>query len=145
VPEDPNPFGDDLFGQAHVRAYRETGGEDGYHWRGTTILLLTTVGRSSGQPRTTPLIFREDGGRWVVVASKGGSPDHPDWFKNLSTTPEATIQVRDQEIPVRARTAEGAERSRLWDLMAEIWPAYNQYRQRTDREIPVVVLERALR
>jgi deazaflavin-dependent oxidoreductase (nitroreductase family) len=141
VPEDPNPFGDDLFGQAHVRAYRETGGEQGYHWRGTTILLLTTVGRSSGRPHTTPLIFREDGGRWVVVASKGGSPDHPDWFKNLSVNPEAKVQVRDQEMSVRARAAEGAERSRLWDLMAEVWPAYNQYRQRTDREIPVVVLE----
>jgi deazaflavin-dependent oxidoreductase (nitroreductase family) len=143
VPEDPNPFGDDLFGQAHVRAYRETGGEQGYHWRGTTILLLSTIGRSSGQQRTTPLIFREDGGRWVVVASKGGAPDHPDWFKNLSKNPDATIQVKDQQIPVRAHAAGGTERSRLWDLMAEVWPAYNQYRRRTDREIPVVVLERA--
>lgn len=143
MPEDPNPFGDDLFGQAHVRAYRETGGEQGYHWRGTTILLLTTTGRSSGQQRTTPLIFREDEGRWVVVASQGGAPEHPDWFKNLSAAPDATIQVKDEQIPVRAHTAEGAERSRLWELMTEVWPAYDTYQRRTEREIPVVVLERS--
>ncbi len=85
MPEDPNPFDEDLFGQQHVRVYRETDGERGFHWRGTTILLLTTKGRVSGEDRTTPLIFREDGEGegWVVVASKGGSPDHPDWYKNL--------------------------------------------------------------
>lgn len=143
MPEDPNPFGDDLFGQKHVRAYRETDGEQGFHWRGTTILLLTTTGRSSGQERTTPLIFREDSGRWVVVASKGGAPDDPDWFKNLSKSPAAAIQVRAERIPVRAHAAEGAERTRLWGLMTEVWPAYDEYQRRTDREIPVVVLERA--
>lgn len=141
--EDPNPFGDDLFGQAHVRAYRETGGEQGYHWRGTTILLLTTTGRSSGQQRTTPLIFREDDDRWVVVASRGGAPDHPDWYKNIARHPHATIQVKDERIPVRARDAEGNERTRLWRLMTEVWPAYDEYQRRTDRQIPVVVLERA--
>jgi len=143
VPEDPNPFGEDLFGREHVRAYRETGGERGYNWRrGTTILLLTTTGRASGQERTTPLIFRADGDRWVVVASKGGAPDHPDWYKNLQAHPDATIQVRSEEIPVQARAAEGAERERLWPLMAEAWPPYDEYQQKTDREIPVVVLER---
>ena len=143
MPEDPNPFGEDLFGREHVRAYRETGGERGYNWRrGTTILLLTTTGRASGQERTTPLIFRADGDRWVVVASKGGAPDHPDWYKNLQAHPDATIQVRSEEIPVQARAAEGAERERLWPLMAEAWPPYDEYQQKTDREIPVVVLER---
>src|SRR5581483_12298196 len=83
MPHNPNPFGDDLFGSEHVRVYRETGGEPGYRWRGTTILLLTTTGRMSGHERTTPLIFTEDGERWVVVASKGGAPAHPDWYKNL--------------------------------------------------------------
>ena len=141
--ENPSPAGDDLFGQTHVRVYRETGGEQGYHWRGATILLLTTTGRSSGEERTTPLIFREDGGRWVVVASKGGAPDHPGWFKNLSSSPQASIQVRDQLIQVRAHTAEGAERTRLWGLMTDVWPAYDDYQRKTDREIPVVVLERA--
>jgi deazaflavin-dependent oxidoreductase (nitroreductase family) len=133
---------DDLFGSEHVAAYRETGGERGYHWRGTTILLLTTEGRSSGEPRTTPLIHRTDGDRWVVVASKGGAPTHPGWFQNLEANPEATIQVRSEEIPVRASVAEGEERSRLWKQMAEVWPAYDDYQARTEREIPVVILAR---
>lgn len=140
--EDPNPFGDDLFGQEHVKAYRESGGELGYHWRGTTILLLSTTGRVSGEERTTPLIHRTDGDAWIVVASKGGAPDHPGWYKNLVANPDATIQVKDELIPVRARTAEGDERARLWELMTEVWPAYDDYRRRTDRVIPVVVLER---
>ena len=142
MPEDPNSFGDDLFGAEHVRVYRETDGEHGYRWRGTTILLLTTTGRASGEERTTPLIYRVDGDAWVVVASKGGAPDHPDWYKNLAAAPNATIQVKDEVIPVRARAAEGEERARLWQLMADVWPAYDEYQQRTDREIPVVVLER---
>lgn len=135
------PGDDDLFGQEHVRVYRETGGEHGYNWRGTTILLLTTTGRSSGQERTTPLIHRTDDGRWVVVASKGGAPDHPDWYKNLEASPEATIQVKAEQIPVRARTAEGEERERLWRSMTEVWPAYDDYQRKTQREIPVVVFE----
>ena len=133
---------DDLFGEEHVRVYRETAGERGYHWRGTTILLLTTEGRRSGEPRTTPLIHRTDGGRWIVVASKGGAPANPIWFENLKANPEATIQVLGEEVPVRASTAEGEERSRLWSLMTEVWPAYDDYQARTDREIPVVVLSR---
>jgi deazaflavin-dependent oxidoreductase (nitroreductase family) len=133
---------DDLYGAEHVRTYRETGGERGYDWRGTTILLLTTRGRRSGEPRTTPLIHRTDGDRWVVVGSQGGAPEHPGWYENLRADPEATIQVRDEEIPVRASTAQGAERERLWSLMTEDWPAYDSYQARTDREIPVVVFER---
>ena len=134
---------ENLFGEEHVRVYRETGGERGYNWRkGTKILLLTTKGRSSGQERTTPLIHREDGDRWVIVASKGGAPDHPGWFKNLEAEPEATIQVKDEQIPVRASVAEGEERERLWQAMTEVWPDYDGYQQRTDRQIPVVVLSR---
>jgi deazaflavin-dependent oxidoreductase (nitroreductase family) len=140
--EDHRPSDDDLFGQVHVRVYRQTGGERGYHWRGATILLLTTKGRVSGQERTTPLIFRSDGERWVVIASQGGAPDHPQWYKNLAGDPQATIQVKDERIPVRARDAEGEERSRLWSLMTENWPAYDSYQRRTARQIPVVVLER---
>jgi deazaflavin-dependent oxidoreductase (nitroreductase family) len=133
---------DDLFGEEHVRVYRETGGERGYHWRGTTILLLSTRGRKSGRERTTPLIHRTDGARWVVVASKGGAPANPGWFENLLADPEATIEVKDERIPVRAGTAEGEERSRLWELMCEVWPAYADYQTKTEREIPVVVLSR---
>jgi deazaflavin-dependent oxidoreductase (nitroreductase family) len=133
---------DQLFGPEHVRVYRETGGQRGYHWRGTSILLLTTTGRTSGTERTTPLIHRTDGDAWVIVASKGGAPEHPGWYHNLDANPEATIQVRDEVIPVRARTAQGEERERLWRLMNEVWPDYDGYQERTDREIPIVVLER---
>ncbi len=133
---------DDLFGAAHVAAYRETGGERGYHWRGTTILLLDTVGRRSGEPHTAPLIYRPDGDRFVIVASKGGMPEHPAWFLNLEANPETEIQVLDERIPVRMTVAEGAERERLWKRMTEVWPDYDAYQRRTDRQIPVVVLER---
>jgi deazaflavin-dependent oxidoreductase (nitroreductase family) len=133
---------DELFGPAHVRAYQESGGEQGYSWRGTEILLLTTTGRRSGDERTTPLIHRTDGSHWVVVASKGGTPENPDWYENLVADPEATIQVRADTIPVRASTASGEERSRLWSRMTEVWPAYDEYQAKTDREIPIVVFER---
>ncbi len=133
---------DDLFGDEHVQVYRETGGQRGYHWRGTEILLLTTTGRRSGEQRTTPLIFRQDGSRWVIVASKGGAPEHPGWFANLLEDPEAEIQVRHERFPVRMGVATGAERERLWALMNEVWPDYATYQTKTDREIPVVVLER---
>ena len=134
---------ENLFGPEHVRVYRETGGERGYSWRnGTKILLLSTVGHSSGQERTTPLIHREDGGHWVIVASKGGAPEDPAWYRNLQANPEAEIQVKSETIPVRASDAQGEERERLWRDMAEVWPDYDNYQQRTDRTIPVVVLER---
>ncbi len=133
---------DKLFGPEHVRVYRETGGERGYHWRGTTILLLTTTGRTSGEQRTTPLIHVVDGDRWVVIASKGGAPDHPDWYKNLEADPEATIEVQADEVPVAMSVAEGDERARLWSAMTEVWPAYDDYQAKTEREIPVVVLTR---
>ena len=134
---------EELFGDEHVRVYRETDGERGYRWRnGTAILLLTTKGRKSGEERTTPLIHRTDGDRWIVVASKGGTPDHPDWFANLSEDPEAEIQVKAEKIPVRASEVEGSERERLWELMAEVWPDYDAYQSNTDRRIPVVALER---
>ena len=135
-------YPDTLFGQEHVQVYRETGGDPGFHWRGATVLLLTTTGHKSGEPRTLPLIFREDGDRWVLVASNGGSPDHPSWYKNLRKSPQATIQIHDEEIPVSASVAEGEERERLWKLMNEDWPAYDSYQERAERQIPVVVLER---
>jgi deazaflavin-dependent oxidoreductase (nitroreductase family) len=133
---------DGLFGAEHVRVYRETAGRRGYHWRGTTILLLTSTGHSSGELRTTPLIHRTDGDRWVIVASKGGAPEHPAWYQNLRANPRASIQVMGEEIPVIASTAAGEERTRLWALLAEVWPAYDDYQRKTDREIPVVVLTR---
>jgi deazaflavin-dependent oxidoreductase (nitroreductase family) len=140
--DDSTPPGRPLFGPEHVRVYQETDGEQGYEWNGTTILLLTTTGRSSGEARTTPLIFRDDGDAWVIVASKGGAPDHPGWYKNLEADAEAKIQVKSDLIGVQARTAHGEERARLWQKMAEVWPPYDEYQTKTEREIPVVVLER---
>jgi deazaflavin-dependent oxidoreductase (nitroreductase family) len=133
---------DNLFGPEHVRVYRETQGERGHDWRGAPVLLLTTRGRHSGQERTMPLIYQSDGGRWVVVASKGGWPKNPAWFENLSADPDASIQVRAETVPVRAATAHGDERARLWSLMTDVWPAYDEYQAKTEREIPVVVLTR---
>ena len=132
-----------LFGEQHVRRYRETGGAVGHDWReGTTILLLTTTGRKTGQKRTTPLIYVKDGDRYVIVASKGGAPDHPGWYQNLDKTPEVELQVKDQVFRARARTAHGEERERLWRKANEAWRQYDDYAKRTAREIPVVVLER---
>jgi len=133
-----------LFGEEHVRRYRETGGEVGHDWKnGAPTLLLTTTGRTSGEARTAPLIYGLDGDLVVIVASKGGAPDDPGWYRNLGANPEAELQIRADVFRARARDAEGEERERLWLLMAEIWPAYDEYQAKTERQIPVVVLERA--
>jgi deazaflavin-dependent oxidoreductase (nitroreductase family) len=132
-----------LYGQAHVQKYRETGGRVGHIWKeGSTVLLLTTNGRKTGRPGTTPLIYARDGDDYVIVASQGGAPEHPGWYRNLVKTPEVEVQVEDDVFAARARTAEGDERERLWAKANEIWPHYEEYQQRTDRTIPVVVLER---
>lgn len=132
-----------LFGQEHVDRYRETGGEEGHDWNGTSVLILTTTGRRSGESRSTPLIYGTAGDDYVVVASKGGAPEHPDWYVNLAEDPEVELQVWGDRFPARARTATAEEREELWPLMTERWPAYDEYQTKTDREIPIVVLERA--
>jgi deazaflavin-dependent oxidoreductase (nitroreductase family) len=98
---------DRLFGQEHIRVYRETGGERAYDWRGAKVLLLTTTGRTSGEARTTPLIHGVDGDRWVIIASNRGAPEHPAWYLNLEADPQVEIQVQADEVPVTARTAQG--------------------------------------
>ena len=133
---------DDIFGAEHVAKYVETDGETGFIWRGVQTLILTTVGRTTGEKHSTPLIFGRDGDDIVIVASKGGAPEHPGWYRNLSKTPEVGVQIRGDRFQATARTAEGDERERLWATMAEIWPAYDEYKTKTDREIPVVVLAR---
>jgi deazaflavin-dependent oxidoreductase (nitroreductase family) len=129
-----------LVGAEHIRKYRETGGEVGYMWNGVPTLLLTTTGRRSGQPRTSALIFGRDGNDYLIVASQGGAPTHPNWYHNLQTTPEAEIQVKSEQIPVVARTAGPDEKARLWKIMTDGWPNYDVYQTRTDRDIPLVVL-----
>jgi deazaflavin-dependent oxidoreductase (nitroreductase family) len=133
-----------LFGQEHVERYRATDGEEGHEWReGTSILLLTTTGRKSGEERTTPLIYGRSGDDYLIVASMGGAPDHPAWFKNIQDDPDVEIQVKADRMKARARTATPDEKPELWKTMTGEWPAYDEYQQKTDREIPVVVLEPA--
>jgi deazaflavin-dependent oxidoreductase (nitroreductase family) len=129
-----------LLGADHVRRYQETNGDVGYMWNGVPILLLTTTGRKSGQPRTSALIHGRDGDDYLVVASMGGAPTHPNWYLNLQADPEAEIQVKAEHIRVTARTAGEDEKPRLWKIMTEGWPNYDVYQSRTDRVIPVVVL-----
>jgi deazaflavin-dependent oxidoreductase (nitroreductase family) len=132
-----------LFGQEHVRRYRETDGAEGHDWQGASCLILTTKGRRSGEPRDAPLIYGTDGEDLLVVASKGGAPEPPAWYLNLQAEPDVEAQVLADRFRARARTATPEERPRLWAKMAEIWPQYESYQRKTEREIPVVVLERA--
>lgn len=132
----------ELFGQEHVERYRETGGEVGHEWfPGVFTLLLTTTGRRSGQPYTTPLIYVEDGDDYVVIASKGGAPEHPDWYRNLVEHSEVEIQVGAEVSRATAETVTGERRERVWEKAAQVWPDFRAYAERTDREIPVVVLQ----
>jgi len=129
-----------LLGAEHVRVYQETGGERGYLWNGVPTLLLTTVGRRTGESRTVPLIFGRDGDNLLVVASKGGAPAHPLWYENLAADPAVSVQVRGDQGAFIASTAQGAEHDRLWKVVVEQWPNYDTYQSRTDRPIPLVVL-----
>ncbi len=127
-----------LLNEEHVRRYRETGGEVGHIWNGATALLLTTTGNKSGEKRTTPLIYAQDGEDYVVIASKGGAPAHPAWYLNVDKNPEVEIQVLDRVMPATATTVTGPERERLWQVATEVWPNFDQYAERTERVIPVV-------
>jgi len=132
-----------LFGDEHVRRYVETDGEVGHDWQGTQTLILTTTGRQSGEQRSTPLIYGQRGDDYLVVASKGGAPAPPAWYLNLEANPEVQVQVKGDRFTARARTATSDEKPDLWKTMVGHWPAYDEYQEKTDREIPVVVLERA--
>jgi deazaflavin-dependent oxidoreductase (nitroreductase family) len=132
-----------LFGQEHVKRYRQTDGAEGHDWQGAEVLLLTTTGRRSGAKRTTPLIYGTQGDDYVVVASRGGAPEHPAWYLNLVEDPEVEVQVRGDRFAAGARTATSDERAELWKQAVQRWPAYDGYQTKTEREIPVVVLERA--
>lgn len=129
-----------LFGDEHVRQYEATQGKTGHSWNGTEILILRTKGRNSGQLRKVPLIYGRDGQDYMVVASKGGAPEHPGWYKNLLADPEIEIQVLADILPVRARTASAQEKARLWPTMTAQWPDYDKYQRSTSRDIPLVIL-----
>jgi len=129
-----------LLGDEHVRRYEETDGEVGHEWNGATCLVLTTKGRRTGQDRKFALIYARDGDDYVVVASKGGAPDHPGWYRNVEANPEVMVQVKGNRFPAVARTATGDDRARLWGVVNAVWPNSDVYATRTTREIPVVVL-----
>jgi deazaflavin-dependent oxidoreductase (nitroreductase family) len=131
-----------LYGQEHVDRYEATDGQEGHDWQDTQTLILTTKGRKSGEPRKAPLIYGEHDGTYLVVASKGGAPEPPAWYVNLQADPSAEIQVWGEKIRVRARDATPEEKPELWKIMTAQWPAYDEYQTKTDRPIPVVVLER---
>ena len=132
-----------LFGREHVDRYVATNGEEGYIWReGTEILILTTKGRKSGELHSNALIFGRHGDDYLVVGSKGGSPAAPAWYVNLTANPEVHVQVKGDRFAAHARTATVAEKPELWKIMTTSWPHYDEYQQRTEREIPVVILTR---
>jgi deazaflavin-dependent oxidoreductase (nitroreductase family) len=132
-----------LFGQEHIDRYEATDGQEGHAWEGTQALILTTTGAKSGEERKAPLIYAEHDGKYLVVASKGGAPAPPAWYVNLQADPSAEIQVWGEKFPVTARDATPEEKPELWKIMTAEWPAYDEYQTKTDRPIPVVVLERA--
>jgi deazaflavin-dependent oxidoreductase (nitroreductase family) len=130
-----------LFGQEHVDRYVATDGKEGHDWEGTQTLILTTTGRRSGEERRQALIYGKHGNDYLVVASKGGAPDHPGWYHNLDANPDVEIQVKGDKLRAYARTATPEEKPDFWRIMTKEWPDYDNYQKRTNREIPVVVLE----
>jgi len=134
-----------ILGGLHKRVYRLTGGRVGGRIGKLPVLLLTTIGRKSGRPRTQPLAYTRVGDGYAVIASKGGAAQHPLWYLNLRANPLAEVTVGRETRKVRARDAEGEERERLWRTLADLYPGYDRYAQKTSRRIPVVVLDLAAR
>jgi F420H(2)-dependent quinone reductase len=131
------------FTQGHVHAYRLSGGRVGGTFRGSPVLLLDHVGRKSGKKHTSPLIYARDGDDLVIVASKGGSKKDPLWWPNLRDHPETTVQVGSEKRRVVARRASPEEKARLWPVVCDVYAPYEDYQRKTERDIPVIVLERS--
>ena len=127
-----------LMSKANTGIYRRTGGRLGAKFGGAPVCLLTTTGRTSGEPRTMPLLYLRDGDDVVVVASKGGFSEHPQWYRNLLVHPEVTVEIGRERLPMTARVADDAEKAALWPRLVAMYQSYDQYQQRTDRDIPVV-------
>ena len=126
-----------------VRRYEASNGSDGGTMpNGSGVVVLTTRGRKTGKLRKSPLVRVSDGDRYVVIASMGGAPQHPAWYLNLLADSSVVLQDRDLVLEMQARVTTGDERSRLWSLAVEQWPDYAEYQKKTEREIPVVALER---
>ena len=129
-----------FFTNAHTFFYRLSGGRMGGHMGKAPVLLLTTTGRKTGKPRTTPLLYLKDGDNLILVASYGGAPMHPIWWLNLQANPQAEVEIGSKKLPVTARQADAQERQRLWPLLVDMYPGYADYQKKTTREIPVVIL-----
>jgi proline iminopeptidase len=134
----------------HANRYLSSGGTEGHMYKVTPpgypemtvpALLPTTTGRKSGERFIFPLFYGKTGDSYIIVASKGGAPEHPGWYRNLLANPEVDVQVGTAKMKARARTATGAERTRLWQKALEFWQPYADYQKKTEREIPVVVLD----
>ena len=132
-----------VIGIMHTSLYKMSGGKLTRNMRGSEVVLLTTMGRKSGKQHTTPLFGLADGENWTVIASQGGHPEHPNWYLNLRDNPDVTLQVGSETMRMRAETAEGTERERLWKNMAAMYDGYDEYQKLTTRVIPVVVLKPA--
>jgi deazaflavin-dependent oxidoreductase (nitroreductase family) len=132
-----------LFGPEHIERYEATDGQEGHDWQGTQALILTTKGRKTGEERKAPLIYGEHDGDYLIVASKGGDDAPPAWYVNLQADPDVELQIWGEKFKARARDATPEEKPELWAIMTQHWPAYDEYQTKTDRPIPVVVLERA--
>jgi deazaflavin-dependent oxidoreductase (nitroreductase family) len=131
------------FNKQVVEEFRTNGGKVGGMFEGSPLLLLTTTGAKSGQPRVAPLVYTTDGDRIVIIASKGGSPTHPDWYHNIAANPEVTVEVGAEKFPARAEITAEPERTRLFNAQADIMPNFYEYQQNTDRTIPVITISRA--
>jgi F420H(2)-dependent quinone reductase len=131
------------FTQAHNRVYRLSGGRVGGKFRGGPVLLVDHIGRKSGKKHTSPLIYARDGDDLVIVASKGGSRKDPLWWLNLKEHPETTVQVGSEKRAVRARKATPEEKQRLWPVVCDVYAPYDEYQRKTERDIPVILLQRA--
>ncbi len=129
-----------LITRTHIALFRRTGGKLGGRFRGSPVLLLTTTGRRSGQLRTMPVLYLGDGNRKVVVASYAGAEHHPAWYHNLLAHPDVTVQAGSSVQQMRAEVADPADRARLWPPLVAMYPAYDDYQSKTERQIPVVVL-----
>jgi deazaflavin-dependent oxidoreductase (nitroreductase family) len=130
------------FNQKVIDEFRSTGGKVGGPFAGAPMIIVTHRGAKSGRPYTTPLVYSKDGDRYVIIASKAGSPTNPAWYHNLLAHPEVTVEVGSEKFQARAVEVKGAERDRLFDAQAGLMPQFNEYKARTTRVIPVLALER---
>ena len=132
------------FNQQIIEEFRANNGVVGGPFAGATMLLLTTTGAKSGQPRTSPLVCMPDGNRIIIIASKGGAPTNPDWYHNLLANPVATVEKGTEQFQARATVIEGEERDQLFNKVVEHMPGFGEYQRNTTRVIPILSLERVV-